>query len=141
MTHRPIEEKFSRWICPVCSRSFEVRTMCETHIRCQHPEPTREALDLVGSYVTYTDYAGTRTITRIEWVGEGDELHGPCLKCGKDGVVFLKSWWVYAGACGGPMDRAEAEAEWDRWRDEYMEKKEKEFAEAHGCMFGKEGEE
>lgn len=141
MTHIPIEEKVSRWVCPVCLKSFEVRTMCESHIWSQHPGPTPEGLALVGSYVAYAAYTGDRCLMKVEWVGDGDELHGPCLRCDPRGAEFKKCWWVYAGACEGPMDRAEAEAEWDRWRVKYMENKEKEFSEAYGQMFGKEGEE
>ena len=72
----------------------------------------------------------------------GDELHGPCLwgdPC--KGARFKEHFWVYAAECGKPMDRTEAEAEWDGWRMNYMKDREKEFIEAHRCMFGKEGEE
>ena len=141
MTHRPIEEKITRWVCPVCMKSYEVRTMCETHIRQQHPEPTQEALDLVGSYVPCSNYTGQLIIMKVEWVNEGDELHGPCLRCDPHGATFKEHWWEYASACGKPMDRTEVEAEWDRWRVKFVEAKEKELVEAHRCMFGKEGEE
>lgn len=142
MTHRPIEEKFTRWVCPVCLKSYDALTMCASHIRREHPEPTREALDLVGSYVPYSSYTGQYVIMKVEWVSEGDELLGPCLwgdPC--KGAKFKEHFWVYTAECGKPMDRTEAEAEWDRWKVKFMEDREKEFVEAHGCMFGKEGEE
>lgn len=141
MTHIPIEEKFTRWVCPVCLKSYDVRTICESHIRREHPEPTQEALDLVGSYMVYSTCTSQRIIMRVEWVNTSDELHGPCLRCDSHGVTFKEHWWVYAGACEGPMDRTEAEAEWDRWRKDYMERTEKEFDKACGLMFGKEGKE
>lgn len=142
MTHIPIEEKFTRWACPVCMKCYEVRTMCESHIRRKHPEPAPETLDLVGSYVPHSTCTGQYVIMKVEWVGEGDELHGPCLWGDpREGASFKKQFWVYVSSCGKPMDRMEAEAEWDRWRMEFMVDKEKGFIEAHRRMFGKEGEE
>lgn len=116
MSREPVAEDRTVWRCPVCSERFDMRQSCEIHMKDRHPEPTPEALSLIGSYLRFR-LGDTCYIMRAEQVPEGDRVCGPAASFGWDGTVdFLEHHWIRSDAVEHTVvDEDEAGELWRKW--------------------------
>ena len=142
MSLEPVEENRSVWRCPVCSKRFDMRQYCEDHIQNQHPEPTPEALALIGSYLRFR-LGDTRYIMRVEQVPEGDRVYGPVVSLGWDGAIdFEENYWVLSDAVEHTViDVDEAGQVWKGWCTDLADRLLRTADTAWELMLGKEGKE
>ena len=141
MSREPVAEDRTVWRCPVCSERFDMRGSCETHMRDRHPEPTPEALALIGSYLRFR-LGDTKYIMKAEEAPEGGRVCGPAVSLGWDGTVdFEEHYWVLSDAVEHTViGEDEAGQIWRKWCTDCTDKIMKRAEVAWELMLGKEGE-
>lgn len=137
----PVEESRAVWRCPICSKMFDMRQYCEAHMEYQHPEPTPEALALVGSYLGFKE-GDSKYIMKAERVEGGSRVSGPAVSLKWDGTVdFDKYYWILSDAVEHTViDGDEAGQVWKGWCADFADRLLKRADVAWGLMLGKEGE-
>lgn len=94
MTQEPVKEMVPRWMCPICRQRFDMRDYCKAHIKDQHPEPTPEALALIGSFLSF-EVLNRRYVMRVDRATEDTVVGGPAVVLGWEGrVEFEESYWI-----------------------------------------------